>query len=714
MLFREEMQGLKNALNGIKPLLVFFLFSQSVFSQIPINGFCKYNCYKADSGFTNFMLINFNNDSYSDFILYNPTKKEVEVIKGEEQGVLKEKKIFRIPVEITSIQPLKNRRGPGYFFVNRKKLKAGIYELKTNDSPSLSGTIGFDSYPDYLSVANVDGKGKNEILVSGSSFNGLSIIYQNNKELTEKKIVNGTSFSHSVLSDLNNDQFPDIAAYNVVKRRFELFYNDSKGEFRKVRSISFPEKITSLKSFDINLDSYEDLIFTSGKSFYIWYGDFRSSYENTTKIESLYKPDKYILGDFNKDGRIDLAYLNLEHPLVSILFAKNDFEFYPEIIYLQQKKLTDISPYYSKFIDGIAALSLNGNIHTITNLTSFAEAVDISLGAKPGALSFFDNENNGITDFCFIDEYDKKIKFILRNSGGIPANFFSYRLHENHDKIISENLNKGLKNYVCYSIDKKLIEIIRADFDSNKITRSALYSPGPIKDLKLKRINDNEYSIYFVYTNDNLLLLGAFGYKDLKFNSSEQLIDSGKFYDASVGIRKEPTVFYWQKSGQNVLLKEKHPFISSEALDIISVPITDSLKFNSYTGDLLNMDKNVFISFITSSENSYNVVVYGDFSSMIKDGQDLANFRITSKNDLFFGETRFNGLKRLSIYLPGKKEVDRLEFINKGKNLAFTQIVDQAFIRNFFIKNMTSKNYHIVYSDKDKYCITIRRIKGLR
>ncbi len=708
------MQGLKNALNGVKPLLVFFLFSQSVFSQIPINGFCKYNCYKADSGFTNFMLINFNNDFYSDFILYNPAKKEVEIINGEEQGVLKEKKIFRIPVEITSIQPLKNRRGPGYFFTNRKKLRAGVYELQPNGRPDLSNSLEFDSYPDYLSVGNVDGKGKNEILVSGSSFNGLSIIYQGDKELTEKKIVEGTSFSHSVLCDLNNDQFPDIAAYNVLKRRFDFFYNDSKGDFRKVRSIPFQEKITSLKSFDINLDSYSDLIFTSGKSFYVWYGDFRSSYENTTKIETLYKPDKYILGDFNKDGRIDLAYLNLEHSLVSVLFAKNDFEFYPEIIYLQQKELTDISPYYSKFIDGIAALSLDGNIHTVTKLTSFTDSVDISLGAMPGAVSFFDNQNNGITDFCFIDEYDKKIKFVLRNSGGIPANLFSYQLHENHGKIISENLSAGLKNYVCFSIDKKLIEIIRADFDSNKVKGIALYSPGPVKDLKLKRINENEYTIYFTYiNNNNSLFVGAFNYKDFKFSFSEQLIDTGKFYDAALGMGDELVVYYWQKTEQNVLLKEMRPLnLPGKANDIISFPLTDSLKINSYAGDLLNMDKNVFISFITSPGDDYAVVAYRDFSSLIKSDKSLSDFRITSKNNLFFGETRFNGLKKLCIYFPEQSEVEKLEFINKGKNLSFTQIADQAFIRNFFIKNMTSKNYHIVYSDTNKNCITIKRIKG--
>lgn len=655
-------------------------------------------------------MVNFNGDYYSDFVLWNPVRKEVSIMKGGKQGGLIEEKLFSIPVEISSVQPLNSKPGSAYFFSSRRKMKAGIYELKVTGEPALLKSIGFDSYPDYLSIADVDGKGKNEILVSGGAFKGISILYQNKDSLIEKKIFKGTSFSHAVLSDLSNDGSPDIASYDVVKRRFTFFYNDSRGEFRNVRSIPFPERISNLRSFDINLDSYEDLIFTSGKSFHIWYGDFRSSYENTNKIETQYVPDKYILGDFNRDGRIDLAYLNYEQSVVSVLFAKNEFEFYQEVIYLQHNGLTDITSYYSRFINGIAALSTEGIVHTITNLSSFAEVIDISIGAKPNALSFFDNESNGITDFCFIDEYDKKIKFVIRNSAGVPANFFSYQLHENHNKIISENLNSGVKNYICYSTNKKLIEIIKTNFNNGKIEKTALYSPGPIKDLKLMRRNKNEYMIYIAYTIKNLLNLGVFNYRDLKFNFSEQKIDTGQFYDASISTSDDDiAVYYWRIEGQEVsLLKKK---ISGTGKRVTTVPFSDSLRVISFMGDLLNRERDVLFSFFDTGSSDNAMVTIDTISSLIKRNENTGEFRITSKNDLFFGETRFNRLKKLSVYLPEKKVVNKLEFIDKGKSVASTKMIDNAIIGSFFIKNMTSQNYHIVYTDTEKMCITIKPIK---
>lgn len=707
---REEKHGLKKGLSKFKPLLLFFLFSPSLFPQIPINGFCKYNCFKTDSGFTNLLMVNFNNDYYSDFVLWNSAKRDIVVLKGEKQGILTEEKSYSIPVEISSIQPLDSKPGSGYFFSSRRKMKVGVYEFKTTGRPSLLESVEFDSYPDYLSIADVNGKGKNEILVSGGAFKGLSIIYLSKHALNEEKIVDGTTFSHAILSDLSNDGYPDIAAYDVIKRQFTFFYNDSKGEFRSARSIQFPERISGLKSFDINLDSYDDLVFVSDKSINIWYGDFRSSYENTNRIETRFTPDKYILGDFNRDGKIDLAYLNYERSLISVLFGKNEFEFYPEMIYLQHNGLTDIIPYYSRFINGIAALSSEGCVHTITNLSSFAEVVDISLGARPGALSFFDNESNGITDFCFIDEYDKEIKFVIRNNAGVPTNYFWFQLHENHNKTISENLGAGLKNYVCYSTDKKLVEVVKANFKDSKFEKTALYSPGPIKDLKLVRKNDSEYFIYVAYMIKNSLNLGTFSYKNLKFNFSEQTVDTGQVYDVSIGTGSgDLTVYYWHNDGQNISLTKKNTTSAGE--NITTVPKTDSLRIISFAGDLLNIEKDALISFFNTPATNYAMITTDTFSSLIERVKNTGGFRITKKNDLFFGETRFNGLKKLSVYLPAKKSVNKLEFINKGRNVVSTEIAKGLVVRSYFIKNMTSKNYHIVYSDLEKMCITIKPIK---
>ncbi len=62
----------------------------------------------------------------------------------------------------------------------------------------------------------------------------------------------------------------------------------------------------------MNLDSYQDLIFSEGKKLKIFYGDFSSSYSKQVEINTDYFPNEFIVADFNRDGEIDLAYLNTD------------------------------------------------------------------------------------------------------------------------------------------------------------------------------------------------------------------------------------------------------------------------------------------------------------------------------------------------------------------------------------------------------------------
>jgi len=710
---REEKPVLKKEPVRFSLFIIFILFYQEVYPQVPINGFCRYNYFKADTGYTNFLLVNYNNDAYSDFILFNPAKKDILTLDGSNKGDFKKQKKYSLANEFTFIKPFSSRPSSPYIFTNRIKRKVGLIEFNDKGKPIFGKLLNFDSYPENISIADIDNDYKNEVLISGGAFNGISLIYRDSKKIIEKNILKGTSFSQAAFIDLNNDGYEDIAGYNLFNLSFDFYYNNSLGEFRKVRSVNFLDKIINLHPFDINLDSYEDLIFSSGMSIYIWYGDFRASYENTKKITTNYKPDKFIYGDFNKDGLIDFAYLNREHSLVSVIFAKNEFDYYSEIIYLQQSGLTDISPYHSRFINGIAALSIYGSLHTITNLSSFADVVNISVGAKPDAITFFDNKNNGITDLCFIDNYDKKLKFITRNNAGIPEFFYSFQLNENHGKIISENLDPGEKNYICFSYGKKLIEIVRIDFPGSRSNKTVLYSPGAIFDLKPVRSNNGDFKIYILFLSNGSLNFGAFSYVDGKFILSKQLIENIKPYDASLSPDKEITINYWVKKENKISLFTENLNTPNEiAEEKISISEADSLKIILFTGDLLNMDKEISFSFIRNDNNDYAIIDAGKFITDTKNKDMQGGFRITSKNNLFFGETRFNGLKKLCVYLQDKKVVNRLEIIRKGKTIASTKLADALYAGSFFIKNMTSKNYHIVYTDMENSCITIRKLKG--
>lgn len=727
-LFSEERTGLKIELS-LKFFFLFIFFFQNIFSQIPIKGFCKYNYFNTETDFNNLIAMNFNGDLYMDMVLFNSEHKQVVSYAGNQRGEYDKRNTSSIPYEINNIRLLDYAEFPYIFaFTSRTNMRTGIYEFRSNGVPILRSSLRFDSYPENISIADVNDNGKNEMLISGGAFNGLSVVSQQGSRLQEKRIVEGTAFSQAVFIDLSNDGYPDIAAYDIVSGAFSFFYNNSIGEFRKVRSVPVsdvsmraqPEagRVSYLRTMDFNNDSYHDIVFSAGNYINIWYGDFRSAYEDKKRISTQFKPDKFILGDFNRDGFTDIAYLNYSNSVISIIYSKNENEFYPEIIYLQKEDLKDIVFFSSRFNNVIAVLSSQGKIHTITNLSSIPDIVDLSIGGKPSAISFFDYEKNGINDICFIDNYDSRIKFLIRNAGGIPDIFYSYQLFENHSNIIVKSLKPEEINFICYSPYQKLIEIIIANFKTSKIERRVLYSPGLIQDLKIKGNSKNSYDILITYAQNGELRLGIFSGQESNFIFSERVIRQGDFTVSSIGILEGISVYYWQvKNNAISLFHSDNDKTDETPKTLFTHPVSGNVSITSFTGEFYNLGKDASINFISDTKNSFAVIIADNIpvrtiNSVTLNNETREMLRITSGNQLFFGETRFKGLKRLCIYLPDRNSVSRLDLTDRGKNMVQVHLSDKVNLDNYFIKNMTSRNYHIVYTDSDKNSITIKRLRG--
>ena len=71
------------------------------------------------------------------------------------------------------------------------------------------------------------------MLISGSAFDGLSLLSESGEKLIEEKIEERTIYTDAIFVDLNNDNVPDIAGFNLITNSVVLFYNYGNGTFRK-------------------------------------------------------------------------------------------------------------------------------------------------------------------------------------------------------------------------------------------------------------------------------------------------------------------------------------------------------------------------------------------------------------------------------------------------------------------------------------------------
>ncbi len=464
-LFKGEKADLSLGIKKINILFFSLFFSFEIFPQTPINGFCEFEKFSIDSGYTSLFSIPQKENNLNNLILYNPEKSNIVALISNKEDLFKESKTYDVPIEFSKIKKIyDNDKIVGYAFSSRKKLMAGVYNFKEDGKPELLKAIKFSSYPDNISVGDVALNGETQYLISGSAFQGLSILSENSSGFSERKITTKASYSSAVFADLDNDGYPDIAAYNLFSNTLDFFYNNSRGVFKLVRSFKMNNKIQFLQAADFDKDSYQDLLYVKDNSIIIKYGDFTSSYDTTVTVNTSFHPDKFIIGDFNKDGKLDIAYADFDEGVLSILYDKDKLNFYPEIYYFKKNGIRDITAFKYENLENIAAVSESGQLFVLSKLKSFTENINISLAITPSLVSYFDYNNDDIYDICFIDDFDNNLNLILRNSTGIPAWFYSYPLFEHHSKVLIDDTKPFIKRFYFYEPDKKLIEILTADF----------------------------------------------------------------------------------------------------------------------------------------------------------------------------------------------------------------------------------------------------------
>jgi hypothetical protein len=698
--------GLKTYINNKLFLLILLIYSDLP-AQIPLNGFCRYNRISVDSGYQALFPMNFNNDPYTDLILFNPARRNLSLIQGDSINVFKGKNQQNFKYRISELKNLSygDIYSRSHIFVSRKDRTAGVINFNETGNIYILDEIKFQSYPERIDVSDIDNDKALEALISGPSFDGLSMLQINKGKIKESVVVKGVSYKDAVFTNLDSDNFPDIAALNIFSYSIDLYLNNSRGEFRFSRSISTGSLPYSFSSTDIDLDYYDDIIWGEKGKVIISYGSPVFPFEEETELTARYNPHLFVTGDFNRDGHIDLIYADTTSGIIAAFFATEERHFAEELILFQKKDAVSIAALYSKFFNGIAVLGKDGSLYLINEALSISEEINLIAGIKPGAVNYFDFLNNGITDICYIDENIPSINFIIRNSEGVPEKVYQYKLHSVFREITVDNSSKETKSFYCWTKGEKLIEIIQADFKQNRFKKNSIYASGKIEDLKIQTIANRPAIVHVSYRNNGGIGINVFEYHDFRYVKADYKDFALNVENISSFVAgREKGVFTWQKRDRLGLYFHNIKEISKQQRVGEILPGEVLLAYNA---DIFNNELPSQISYI-KRDTTILIVTAG---KRINLHNHQRNSFLSERDQFYSYERKLGGLRQLMVYIYKNKSLNRITLFNKGKDLILSELISGINVNRYFIRNMSLQNYHIVYSDSEENCITIRRIQ---
>jgi len=163
--------------------------------------------------------------------------------------------------------------------------------------------------PHALFMADFNGDGVPDLATANFGSNDVSILLGDGKGTFRRAeaFAAGNGPVRLAVADFNEDGAPDLAVLNQIDGTMSLLFNDGSAVFRSV--VSIPD-ISSMAAGDINGDGHADLVLQVNGKIRVLFGRGDGTFEEGFTAPSVAPVLLLLLGDFNSDGRLDLAALD--------------------------------------------------------------------------------------------------------------------------------------------------------------------------------------------------------------------------------------------------------------------------------------------------------------------------------------------------------------------------------------------------------------------
>ena len=290
-------------------------------------------------------------------------------------------------------------------------------------------------YPGAIAVGDFNGDGKFDAAVINMSSGNVSIFLgqgSGTMQLAPVALSTGIYASRVVVADFNSDGKADLAITNIGSNNIGIYLGNGDGTFRAPTYITAGLAPSGIAVADLNGDGRQDLVVTNassgtivGQSVAVLLGNGDGTFRIARTYTSGINPQDVVIGDFNGDGKPDLAVANNNDATISVLLGNGDGTFGPRATFA-----TGFRPYMLRAVDvngdgrlDLAVVNAFGiSIMLGRNDGTFPTVSNIALSFTPNGLAIGDFNGDGLLDLATGNIFGSNVVVLLGNgSGGFQA-----------------------------------------------------------------------------------------------------------------------------------------------------------------------------------------------------------------------------------------------------------------------------------------------------
>ncbi|MBV9157680.1 MAG: VCBS repeat-containing protein, partial [Acidobacteriaceae bacterium] len=313
---------------------------------------------------------------------------------------------------------------------SNKNLVLGTKSLSAGIPAFTQSSAATGSYPASIAVADFNGDGKPDVAVANLSSNSLTILLGNGGGTftAVASPISGTpNFNNPysiVAGDFNGDGKPDLAVANFAgdSSSLTILLGNGDGTFTVKSTPVVGIAPAAIAVGDFNGDGKLDLAVANENSnnitILLGNGDGTFTADPVSPSTAAY-PYALVTADFNGDGKADLAVFGYGSNSVTILLGNGDGTFSP----VSASPATGNNPSFMAVLDfnqdGIPDLAVvNSSSNTVTILQgkgdgTFSTAFTLPTGAGPLGIVAADFNGDGTTDHAIATDNGSSLTLLL-------------------------------------------------------------------------------------------------------------------------------------------------------------------------------------------------------------------------------------------------------------------------------------------------------------
>ncbi|MEI8017239.1 MAG: FG-GAP-like repeat-containing protein, partial [Schlesneria sp.] len=289
-------------------------------------------------------------------------------------------------------------------------------------------TFATGSNPVSVASGDVDGDGRVDLIVANKGSNSVSVLLGNGNGIfrPQQTFATGTSPFSVTLGDVSGDGYSDVIVANYGSSTVGVLLGNGNGTFQAQRTFATGSNPRSVISTDLNGDGKLDIVvanYTNSGSVSVLLGNGNGTFQVQQTFATGSFPTSIAAGDLNGDGKPDLAVANRGGSTLSVLLGNGNGTFQA-----QQTVSIGTSPFSVVIADVNGDGSLDFSVANYSNNSvsvllgngdgTFQTQQTFATGSFPISITLGDVSSDGRPDLLVANSSGNTVSVLLGNLNG--------------------------------------------------------------------------------------------------------------------------------------------------------------------------------------------------------------------------------------------------------------------------------------------------------